>query len=118
MENFTTIQVHNGVKDAFRGIPKKHQGYYRSLWHEIVFNSDDQEDYAALFLEEVNEEAGAGRLSEKALRKLIARWYEDLLDHRAVALEHFTQQRSPPATAARRLHVESNSKPHMVIPDP
>ncbi len=84
MENVTTIQVHNGVKDAFRGIPKKHQEYYRDLWHEIVFNSDDQGDYAGEFLAEVNEEAQAGLLTEKALRKQIARWYEDLLDHRAV----------------------------------
>ena len=84
MENVTTIQVHNGVKDAFRGIPEQHQEYYRGLWHEIVFNSDDQEDYSGAFLAEVNEESSAGRLDEEALRRLIARWYEDLLDHRAV----------------------------------
>ncbi len=76
--------MHNGVKDAFRGIPEQHQAYYRGLWHEIVFNSDDQEDYAVEFLAEVNEESSAGRLDEEALRRLIARWYEDLLVHRAV----------------------------------
>ena len=84
MSSITTIRLHSTVKEVFRGIPEDQQGTYRGLWHELVFNSDDQEDYADLFLAEVNREAEQGALDEEHLRRLIAVWYDDLLDLRDV----------------------------------
>jgi len=82
MENTTTIEVHNAVKTAFLGIAPEKQEAYRGYWYEIVFASDDTEGYAEDFLEEVNKEAVAGKLTPERLRAHIARWHEDLIDHR------------------------------------
>jgi len=84
MENTTTIEVHKGFKAAFRGIPEEKQEDYRRYWHELLFESDDIEDYADDFLAEVNAEAEKGKLTPEKLRSLIARWHEDLQDWRAV----------------------------------